>query len=56
MEGGNAAKQKCPQGHDYDAENTYYRPDGGRGCKACRRKSSRAYYWRTRRPVMVVAA
>ena len=27
----------CPQGHPYDAQNTYVRPDGrGRGCRACR--------------------
>ena len=26
----------CPQKHEYDEENTYIRPDGGRGCRACR--------------------
>lgn len=25
----------CPQGHRYDAANTYARPSGGRGCRAC---------------------
>lgn len=35
----NSRKTHCPQGHPYDAENTY--PAGtngrGRGCKACRK-------------------
>ena len=29
-------KTHCPQGHPYDAENTYVSPKGNRGCKACR--------------------
>jgi hypothetical protein len=36
---GRARSQKiarCPQGHPYDAENTYY-TEGRRRCKACRR-------------------
>lgn len=29
----------CPQGHEYDAANTYVRPDGkGRYCLTCRRQ------------------
>lgn len=43
--GRQAAKTHCPQGHPYDAENTYQRPDGrGRQCRACsyeRNKASR---------------
>ena len=30
-------KTNCPHGHPYDLENTYFRPDGGRGCNTCRR-------------------
>lgn len=31
----NAARDRCPQGHEYDAANTYlYR--GKRGCRICR--------------------
>lgn len=29
-------KTFCPWGHPYDAANTYWRPDAGRGCKTCR--------------------
>ena len=42
----NAAKTHCPNGHAYDDENTYVSPDGGRGCRACRRVSSLACYHR----------
>jgi hypothetical protein len=35
----------CPQGHPYDEENTYYRPNGGsRDCRACRRDRAREVY------------
>lgn len=27
----------CPMNHPYDAENTYYAPNGSRHCKACKR-------------------
>jgi hypothetical protein len=27
----------CPLNHPYDAENTYYAPNGSRHCKACKR-------------------
>lgn len=34
----NAQVTRCPQGHPYDAANTYVRPDGkGRDCLTCRR-------------------
>ena len=31
----NAQKTHCPQGHPYDAENTYKRMGGKRGCRIC---------------------
>lgn len=31
----NAAKTHCPQGHPYDAANTYVYPNGGRACRRC---------------------
>lgn len=37
----NAAKTRCPQGHAYDEANTYRQPNGGRGCRACRRRAWR---------------
>lgn len=36
-------KTVCRQGHEYDAINTYVRPDGGRGCRACRRVASKKH-------------
>jgi hypothetical protein len=33
----------CPQGHPYDAENTYITPCGARACKACRLIRKHAY-------------
>lgn len=41
----NAVKTECPKGHPYDDENTYHMPpsrtlpNGGRGCRACRREA-----------------
>ena len=31
----NAKKTHCKHGHEFDAVNTYYRPSGGRQCRAC---------------------
>lgn len=39
----NAAKTHCPQGHPYDAENTYVTRSGGRGCRVCRKESVRRF-------------
>lgn len=33
----NAAKTHCPQGHEYNAENTYLLRRGWRKCRACNR-------------------
>jgi hypothetical protein len=44
----NASKDHCPRQHPYDEVNTYLRPNGGRGCKACRRAQSRAFEQRKR--------
>ena len=40
---GNAKKTHCPQGHPYTNDNLYQRPDGGRGCVACRREACARY-------------
>jgi hypothetical protein len=34
----------CSQGHEYSPENTYSRKDGGRNCRACRRRASKAVH------------
>lgn len=46
----NAKKTHCPQGHEYNEENTY-RKDGGRWCKLCKsgrqrinRSNNREFY------------
>ena len=31
----------CKQGHAFSAENTFVRPNGSRGCRACRNESVR---------------
>lgn len=38
-----SSKKVCRQGHHYTADNTYVRPDGGRGCRACRRVAAKKY-------------
>ena len=43
-----AAKTHCPQGHPYDEANTYRKPDGGRGCRACRVEATRRHQDRNR--------
>jgi hypothetical protein len=39
----NAHKTHCVNGHEYDLINTYFRPSGGRDCRACQRHAQRAY-------------
>lgn len=33
----------CPQGHPYDGDNLYVRPDGRRRCRECSRQATRDY-------------
>lgn len=33
----NARKTHCKNGHQFDAQNTHYRPTGGRTCRECAR-------------------
>ncbi len=40
----NASKTHCKHGHEYDQENTYHIPTGGRQCRACNREWMRAHY------------
>lgn len=38
------SKTHCPQGHPYNKQNTYIRPDGtGRGCKTCIKERNKIY-------------
>jgi len=37
-----ARKTHCPQGHQYDDQNTYYY-QGERGCRSCRVDAARRY-------------
>lgn len=40
------SKTHCPQGHEYNNENTYVHPiTRGRNCKECRRIRGRNLYW-----------
>ena len=34
----------CLKGHELSGDNLYQRPDGKRGCKACRRENMRNFY------------
>lgn len=43
----NANKTHCPEGHPYDAENTYVYPGNGRrGCRVCIKAHAKDYYLR----------
>ncbi|GJD92882.1 hypothetical protein OCOJLMKI_0065 [Methylobacterium iners] len=41
-----AVKTTCAAGHELSGENLYSRPDGKRGCRACRRRNMRDFYAR----------
>lgn len=36
-------KTHCPQGHEYNEKNTYYRADGHRQCRVCANDRRKAY-------------
>lgn len=38
----------CARGHALTGDNAYARPDGKRGCRACRQQNMRDYYARLR--------
>lgn len=38
----NAVKTHCIRGHEFNAENTYAMPSGGRQCRICRRNAKRS--------------
>ena len=38
-----ASKPRCPQGHDYDDENTYRTANGWRYCRKCGNERNRRY-------------
>lgn len=38
-----ARRTHCVNGHEYNEENTYVRPNGGRACKECNRRTSQKY-------------
>lgn len=40
-------KTHCPKGHPLSGENLYVYPDGRRQCRACRRKHSLNWYYKT---------
>lgn len=42
--GGKSGVTHCPQGHPYDAANTYIAKRGNRSCRACARDRARATY------------
>ena len=44
----------CPQGHPFDEANTYIRPNGRRGCRACRNQRSVEHTARKRKQKEVV--
>lgn len=44
----NANKTHCPQGHPYDAGNTFLGSKGDRRCRTCHREKKRAYDARRR--------
>lgn len=43
-----AQQTTCINGHPFDDQNTYIKPNGCRSCRACKRRSDAAYYARAR--------
>lgn len=41
--GYNQQKTHCPQGHEYTEANTYFYPNGNRGCRTCHVEHERAF-------------
>jgi hypothetical protein len=48
VSGINARQTHCIHGHPFDEANTYYKPDGGRQCRACRRETDKSERRRNR--------
>lgn len=44
-----AQQTHCINGHEFSDENTYFRPNGTRACRECRRLRDRAYAQEKRR-------
>lgn len=49
-----ANKVRCQNGHLFDEENTYIKPDGCRSCRACNREAAAQY--RARRNAAAIGA
>jgi hypothetical protein len=45
---GNSVKTHCKHGHEFNAQNTYLRSDGGRTCRICVRDRMRGYRLKSR--------
>lgn len=46
MQRAKAHRTHCRRGHIYDSANTFYRLDGGRGCRTCREASRKQFHMR----------
>lgn len=48
MRNGRRSRTHCPQGHEYNLENTFLTPEGWRVCRACHRGRERRRWWANR--------